>query len=141
MALVKKCLEELNLIYSPDSSESDLQDIEATYLNNSGAFEIIQTKDAKIIATIALLRINPGTAKLRKMYVAKGYRGLGLGRLLLGKIIENAIYLGYHEILLETVQTMKAAIHLYESIGFRRVNQAMAMSPRCDIVMKKSIHP
>ncbi|MDQ3291239.1 MAG: GNAT family N-acetyltransferase [Bacteroidota bacterium] len=135
--LVKQCLPEFNLTFSPETSERDLQNIEATYLNQGGTFEIIQSAEGKIIGTVALLRVNATTAKLRKMYLAKDYRSLGLGRLLLERILEKAISLGYQEILLETVHTMKTAIHLYESFGFRKVNQVVAVSPRCDIVMRK----
>ncbi|PSR56450.1 hypothetical protein AHMF7605_24605 [Adhaeribacter arboris] len=137
VSLVKKCLQEFNLTYSPESSESDLANIETTYINAGGAFETLQTNQAQIVGTVALYKVNSTTAKLRKMYVAKDYRGVGLGRLLLEKIIARAIYLGFQEILLETVHTMAAAIQLYESFGFRKVKQTAAASPRCDLVMRK----
>ena len=140
IGLVRKVLTELNLEYNPETSESDLFDLEATYDNNGGTFEIIENENSEIIGTIALLRLSDSTSKLRKMYLDKNYRKIGLGRQLVGRIIEKAVHLGFKEVILETVHSMVGAIHLYESYGFRVVDDMVAKSPRCDIVMKLELN-
>jgi len=134
--LVQKVLVELDLKFSPETSESDLFTLEATYDNNGGAFEIIENDESEIIGMIALLKLSDSQSKLRKLYVDKKYRKLGLGRQLIDGIIEKAIHLGFKEVILETVHSMVSAIHLYESYGFQTVDDMVANSPRCDIVMR-----
>lgn len=73
------------------------------------------------------------------MYVDKNYRNFGLGRQLIEGVLEKAISLGYEEIILETVHSMVAAIRLYENYGFRKVENNVAVYPRCDIIMSKNL--
>ncbi len=73
------------------------------------------------------------------MYVDKNYRNFGLGRQLIERVLEKAISLGYEEIILETVPSMVAEILLYEKYGFRKVENNVAVSPRCDIIMSKNL--
>lgn len=137
--LVKEILQEFNFVYSPESSEKDLFDIENTYTSNGGTFEIIENSNGQIIATVALLKINQETVKLRKMYVDKSYRGCGFGRIMLDRMILTAKELNFNEIILETAHNMKAAIHLYEKYGFQKIKGGKINSPRCDIIMKRKV--
>ncbi len=62
-----------------------------------------------------------GTCELRKMYFLPVARGLGAGRTLLGRCIEEARGRGYRRIYLETLTGMDAAQRLYERFGFARL--------------------
>lgn len=138
--LVKKVLLEFELLYSPETSERDMQDIEATYMKNGGTFEVIENEEKEIIGTVALLKIDNSRCKMRKMYIDKRYRRAGLGQMLLKRMLHMAHKLGFSEIILETVHSMKAAIALYEKYGFRRIEGHTVASPRCDIVMSKKLN-
>jgi putative acetyltransferase len=137
--LVSVTLTEVGLVFSPETSESDLLDIEKTYTENGGAFIIIETLNGKLVGTVALLKIDSGTCKLRKMYVDQAYRGKGFGELLLKMAIKKAEDLQFTSIVLETVHSMKAAINLYLKHGFRSVSGIVIASPRCDMVMVKKL--
>lgn len=137
MDLVKRSLLEFNLEYKPESSEKDLQDIEGTYMNAGGTFEVIESDRFEIIGTVALFKIDDKTAKLRKMYVDKRFRGAGLGKVLMDRALSKAEELQFEDIILETVHDMKAAIRLYKSYGFREIDGFTADSPRCDVIMKR----
>lgn len=137
--LVKRSLSEFNLTIDPESSESDLLDIEKTYINNGGIFDIIEHDKSEIIGTVALLKVDGKTAKLRKMYVHTSYRGLGLGKMLMDHALKKAVELQFQEIILETVHSMKTAIKLYEKYGFIKIENETADSPRCDVIMKRSV--
>ncbi len=137
--LVSRTLLEFGLVFSAETSESDLRDIEKTYTENDGAFMVTETVNGNLIATIALLKIDAATCKLRKMYVDQGYRGKGLGEQLLKMAIKKAEDLRYTHIVLETVQSMKAAISLYQKHGFVVSSGIEISSPRCEIVMTKKL--
>jgi putative acetyltransferase len=140
VALVKSILPEFGLTYSPDSSEKDLLDIEATYMNSGGTFEVIEHRKSAIIGTVGLLKVDESTIKLRKMYVDRSYRGLGLGKRLMEHALYKAAELQFEEIVLETVHSMTAAISLYEAYGFIKIGTGKADSPRCDIIMRRTIY-
>lgn len=59
--------------------------------------------------------------ELNKMYFSPKVRGKGYGKQLFGKCIEAAKQLGYKQCYLESASQLKAAIHIYESFGFRHL--------------------
>ena len=60
-----------------------------------------------------------GCAELQKLYVAKEYRGRGIGTALVGILEKEAVRLGYGRIYIETHSNLKTALRLYEKAGFR----------------------
>lgn len=55
------------------------------------------------------------------VYVARQARGQGVGRALLGALIEEARGLGYHKIVLAGFTFNEAGVRLYQRMGFREV--------------------
>ncbi len=137
--LVKKCLSEFDLEYSPHSSEKDLINIEDAYHRQGGTFEVMESDDLRIVATAGLLKIDEHKVKLRKMYVDQQYRGRGLGKMLMERMLRRATELGFSGMRLETVPEMVAAIALYRSFGFTQIQDLKAESPRCSIVMYREL--
>ncbi len=137
--LVKKILPEFDLAYDSSTSDSDIIDIEKSYDNNGGIFMVVENNDGNIIGTVALFRIDKNECVLRKMYLARDFRGKGLGKILMANILQKAANMNFQEITLETNTGMTAAIHLYEQFGFRKIEVNQATSPRCNLVMKRSI--
>jgi putative acetyltransferase len=129
--LIFGILEEYDLSSDPENTDSDLENIEQHYLNNRGIFDVILNPDGEIIASTGICRINQKTCELRKMYLRKSYRGMGLGKFLLDHSIEEAKRLGYRKIILETASVLKEAINLYERYGFRQYKPEH-ISRRCD---------
>jgi ribosomal protein S18 acetylase RimI-like enzyme len=141
--LVKTILPEFGEVYDERTSESDLPDIEKTYLESGGAFEVLVDAGQQIVGTVGIVPVgdgpfSTGCCKMRKMYIDPGCRNLGLGKLLVGHILEKARSLDFRQIILETITSMQAAISLYEKAGFTRI-EGHAASPRCDIVMEKKL--
>jgi len=63
----------------------------------------------------------PGAAYIKRMWVARSARGLGLGRRLLHELEGRARAIGYHMIRLETQKSLIEAQQLYRNAGYREV--------------------
>lgn len=70
------------------------------------------------VGSIALKELAPGVGEIKRLYVVREGRGLGVGRRLVAAILEQASALNYREIKLDTLPHMKEAIALYRSFGF-----------------------
>jgi phosphinothricin acetyltransferase len=55
------------------------------------------------------------------VYVERGWRGKGVGRVLLARLIELGRDHGYHKLVLSAFQFNKPGVALYEKLGFRTV--------------------
>jgi DNA-binding MarR family transcriptional regulator/GNAT superfamily N-acetyltransferase len=63
----------------------------------------------------------PGVAYIKRMWVSREARGLGLGRRILQLLEGRAWELGYRKLRLETQKSLKEAQQLYRSNGYREV--------------------
>ena len=67
------------------------------------------------------LRLAPGFAEIKRMYVRPDNRGEGVGHRLLGHLETLAVATGRARVRLETGIAQPAAIALYERTGYRRI--------------------
>jgi ribosomal protein S18 acetylase RimI-like enzyme len=64
---------------------------------------------------------NGGAAYIKRMWISRNARGLGLGRRLLRELEDRARAMGYRLIRLETEKSLTEAQQLYRSSGYREV--------------------
>ena len=73
---------------------------------------------SKAIGCAALRPLQDRICEIKRLYVTPEGRGLGLGKALVGEVLNAASEIGYSEIRLDTLPTMHAAISLYRACGF-----------------------
>jgi putative acetyltransferase len=129
--LVFGVLNEYGLESDPLRTDSDLDDIESTYFESGGIFYVLEDDARSIVGTAGLYAVDGSTCELRKMYLEKRYRGLGIGKELIEVVVIKAKELGFHVMVLETASVLKEAIRLYTNYGFREY-QPKHLSSRCD---------
>jgi N-acetylglutamate synthase-like GNAT family acetyltransferase len=107
------------------SDQPDLLQIESFYQKGSGNFWVARSED-QLVGTIALLDIGNNQGALRKMFVAKGFRGkeFGVGQKLIDHLIAWVKQKGVQEIYLGTTEKFLAAQRFYEKNGFLEVGKS-----------------
>ncbi|HEX8832757.1 MAG TPA: GNAT family N-acetyltransferase [Abditibacteriaceae bacterium] len=130
-ALVFGVLAEYGLTPDSQTTDADLDDIEGNYIKSGGLFELFENSQGQLLGTVALYRVDDETCELRKMYLAPGARGQGLGSAILERTIAGARCRGFKYITLETAGVLKEAIQLYTRFGFREI-ESEHLSARCD---------
>jgi putative acetyltransferase len=78
--------------------------------------------EGELAGCVALRRIDPEIAEMKRLYLRPKFRGKGLGRILAEKIIGEARAIGYRRMRLDTVEpVMRAAVSMYREFGFYEI--------------------
>lgn len=129
-ALVFGVLREFGLKPEPSGTDDDLSDIEASYINRGGVFELLEDPKGNLLGTVGLYPVDEEVVELRKMYFSPELRGKGVGKQTLQRMIESAREMGFKKMYLETATVLGSAIALYKKFGF--IETSEKHSPRCD---------
>lgn len=117
----------------------NLNDPEKFVLDKGGEiyFSLV---DGKVVGAVALKKYSPTRYELSKMGVLPDAQGLGIGNLLVEKVIERFHARGGKELFLETNSSLTPAITLYKKYGFNQV-AAPENSPytRADYFMELTV--
>ncbi len=79
--------------------------------------------------------------EIQKMYFSNRLRGKGFGKKLFEKCLEKGKALGFKRAYLETIPSLKEAIHIYETNGFKHLNGPIGDTGHfnCGIWMAKQL--
>lgn len=92
--------------------------------------------DNEVAGCIALKRIDKNNCEMKRLYVKEKYRGKKFASKLVDKIIEDAKFIGYKYMLLDTLPFLKSAINLYKQKGFYEISAYNDSPMNTSIFMK-----
>lgn len=72
---------------------------------------------------IGLRGIDEQNCEMKRLYVRPAFRHLGIGTLLVQRIISDAEEIGYIHMLLDTLPFLQDAVRMYERYGFYEIPQ------------------
>ena len=98
--------------------EKELENLPGEYAPPNGAL-FAAVHQSEVVGCVALTQIDDATCEMKRLYVRPAGRGKGVGTMLVKTLIETALRIGYRSMKLDTVPSMKEAIRLYVSLGFR----------------------
>ncbi len=77
--------------------------------------------DVETAACGGWTRVDATTAEIKRMWVAPGWRGAGLGRRMLATLEDRAREHGFRRVILDTNPVLDEAIAMYRSAGYREI--------------------
>lgn len=108
---------ELQIVLNGQSYDDELEHLQEKYGAPEGAIYIL-TADGADIGCIALRKIDDVVCEVKRVFLQIDYRGRGLGKLMMERVIEDARCAGYREMVLDTLPIMTEACGLYDRMGF-----------------------
>lgn len=101
--------------------ESELVGLPGRYAPPSGRL-LLAREGSQSIGCAGLRCLERDVCEMKRLYVRPQWRGRGIGQQLAVMLIDAAHQAGYTRMRLDTLNTMKSAIALYTSLGFRRID-------------------
>jgi putative acetyltransferase len=149
---------EFNISLDFNNLDSDLLHIKQHYKDNGGCFWIVERIDNyQIIGTVAIRKLEQlisttattddlnvayaaatAAAELKRMFLLKPYRGLGIGQQMLDTALNFARKSGYSKILLYSSKALTVSRILYLKNGFVDIPRYNT-DHRADIFMEKKL--
>jgi putative acetyltransferase len=99
---------------------SEVESLPGKYAQPKGCILLARVK-GKIAGCVAVRPLFDDVAEMKRLYVRPEFRGRHVGRALAEAAVAKARKCGYRAIRLDTVPSMKAAIAMYETLGFETI--------------------
>lgn len=74
-----------------------------------------------VAGCVCLKKLNSSIGEVKRLYVKPAFRGKGMGKMLVGKLLEESREIGYESIRLDSTRYMVNAHDLYRSFGFQEI--------------------
>ena len=105
----------------------------------AGGRILLAEADGRPVGMMMLEPFGNGVAEPFKFGVLEAYRNRGMGRALMEATIDAARAMGVRTLVLTSHHSLKAALHIYESYGFRYEEHDHVAFELSDIAMKKEL--
>lgn len=130
--LFREYIEFLQVNLDFQDFENELAKLPAKYAEPEGAIFLAKVNDQPA-GCIALWKLEEGVCEMKRLFVKPEFQGLGLGKMLANRLMEEAKIKGYQTMKLDTLKRLQSANYLYAAMGFSET-QAYNFNPEPDIV-------
>lgn len=120
--------------------DEELSSLPSDYGPPSGRL-LLALVSGELAGCVALRRIDRSACEMKRLYVRPRFRGIRLGRALAASVIDQAHELGYGAMRLDTLPSMREAIPLYRSLGFRPIAPYRANPVEGALFMELKLRP
>lgn len=117
-ALIVAYSEQLGRDLGFQGLDRELDDLEGKYAPPHGRLLLAVGDGGAAFGCVAYRHLDGLRCEMKRLYVEPGHRGEHAGRALAERIMAVAAGDGYREMVLDTIEPLRAAIGLYRSLGF-----------------------
>jgi ribosomal protein S18 acetylase RimI-like enzyme len=107
--------------FDGEDLDHDIAHWETEYDGASGVLLVVESPPGEIVGTAGVRSLEPGVGEIKRMWIRPAFQGLGLGRRLMTRCLDEARARNFRVLRLDSERSMKAALHLYRSVGFREI--------------------
>lgn len=119
--------------------EEEFSDPAQKYAAPEGELLAVVDENYNVLGMVAYHKHSDERCEMKRLYVSPECRGMKLGDKLVSEIIQHAKDAGFKEMVLDTITPLRAAIHLYEKMGFEEC-EAYYCNPMRDVIyMRKRL--
>lgn len=106
--------------FSPEAYAGGELEKDVAYLEANGSREpvVVALDGERPVGCVYLYRLSDDDGEVKRLYVREAYRDRGLGRALIGRLLDAAAESRYSTIRLDTAPFMRSAAGLYRDLGF-----------------------
>ena len=116
-SLIVEYTQRLGRDLSFQNLDDELKDPAKKYTAPEGEL-LVAVDGINVLGMIAYHRLSDTCCEMKRLYVKPECRGMKLGESLITEIIRHAKQAGYREMVLDTIEPLQSAIHLYKKFGF-----------------------
>lgn len=143
-AVIRACFYEFKIpLEGTAYADNETPRMFESYQNNNDVYYVIDYNGTILGgAGIKPLRdFEADVCEIQKMYFSPKIRNKGYGRLMFETCLKAAKQMGYKQCYLESASQLKAAIHIYESYGFKHLKGALGNTGHysCGVWMIKDL--
>lgn len=134
--LIKEYITALGRDLSFQNIDDELKDPSVKYTAPEGELLVAIDNDT-VYGMVAYHRHSNTRCEMKRLYVKPSCRGEKLGEKLICEIMKHAKEASFNEMVLDTIEPLRAAVHLYEKCGFKRC-EPYYNNPMNDVIYFKA---
>ena len=120
MQITKDYIRWINIDLSFQDIDKELANFSSMYGPPNGLF-LLALYEGELGGGVGLRPIEAGVCEMKRLFVYDSFKRKGVGRTLCTTLIQEAMHLGYTKMRLDTLGRMKAAMRLYQNLGFKEI--------------------
>ncbi|TXE11966.1 GNAT family N-acetyltransferase [Seonamhaeicola algicola] len=142
--LIRNCFHEFDIpLEGTAYTDPETSQMYQAYQNTNDIYFVIEN-NGEVLGGAGIKPLpnsNTHICELQKMYFSPKIRGKGYGKKMFETCLKAAKNLGYKQCYIESAPQLKAAIHVYESFGFKHLQGALGNTGHysCGIWMIKDL--
>ncbi len=118
--IITEYIQSMNIDFSFQDIDGELLSFPDKYKEPEGTFIIAKQGD-DICGCVGLTKIDHETCEMKRLFVRDAFKGLGIGKELLLRILQEGTVKGYKTMRLHTHRQMKKALEIYRFVGFYEI--------------------